>query len=331
MSHELTIRRNGHVEMAYVGSTPWHGLGQKLEENTSIEEWQRAAGMDWRVQRSKIRYAVDRNTADLRTVSDKHVLFRSDTKADLGIVSDGYKVVQPGAVLEFFRDLTDSAGFRLETAGTMFGGRRFWALAATGESAAIADARDRVNGYLLLSTSCDGSMATEARYTNVRVVCHNTLSMAAGAKAKVRVTHRTTFDATAAKKELGITAAHGAFASTMSDFRRLAETEVMPADVLMQTAALFEPTAYEMAKADLDKVLELKAVRRVGEMALGDAIGSSLKGAAGTQWGWLNAVTQYVDHEARARSQDNRLNSAWFGPGDALKTRAYDMARAALV
>src|SRR6202044_3294118 len=103
---------------------------------------------------------------------------------------DNFKIVQPGAVLEFFRDLTAAAGFTLETAGTLFGGKRFWALAAIGETASIADPADKMKGYLLLSTACDGSMATEARYTTVRVVCNNTLSSARSAGAKVRVTHR---------------------------------------------------------------------------------------------------------------------------------------------
>jgi phage/plasmid-like protein (TIGR03299 family) len=329
MSHELTIK-NGTAEMAYVGETPWHGLGQKLNSGASIEEWRKAAGMDWRILRSKVRYAIDREGKNFRTVEDRHVLFRSDTQADLGITSDGYKVVQPGAVLEFFRDLTEQAGFKLETAGTLFGGKRFWALASTGESMTIADARDRVNGYLLLSTSCDGSMATEGRYTNTRVVCHNTLSMAREMKAKVRVTHRSKFDAGQVKKELGIEQAHEAFASAMGNLRRLATVELLPRDALMQTACLFEPKASEMAKEELLKVLDTRAVRRVNELAVdGGLIGGDL--IQGTQWGWLNAVTQYVDHEARARSQDNRLASAWFGAGDALKSRAYDMALASLV
>ena len=108
MAHELTIRADKTVEMAYVGSTPWNGLGAKLEEHAPISEWTKAAGMDWRVQRAKIRYATERtqNPSQWSSVDDKHVLMRSDTKAPLGIVSNKYKVVQPAAVLEFFRDLT---------------------------------------------------------------------------------------------------------------------------------------------------------------------------------------------------------------------------------
>jgi Domain of unknown function (DUF932) len=66
------------------------------------------------------------------------------------------------------------------------------------------------------------------------------------------------------------------------------------------------------------------------ELALdGKAKGSNLPGVKGTAYGWLQSVTEYVDHAARARSDDNRLASAWFGPGDTIKTRAYEMALAA--
>jgi hypothetical protein len=54
--------------------------------------------------------------------------------------------------------------------------------------------------------------------------------------------------------------------------------------------------------------------------------GADLAAADGTAWGLLNAVTQYVDHERRARSQDYRLDSAWFGNGAAIKGKALERA-----
>jgi hypothetical protein len=70
-----------------------------------------------------------------------------------------------------------------------------------------------------------------------------------------------------------------------------------------------------------------KPLARIGQLAIEDkARGASLGGVHGTAYGWLNAVTEYVDHEKRARSQDNRLVNAWFGDGAELKTKAYQMA-----
>ncbi|WP_414616819.1 DUF932 domain-containing protein, partial [Stenotrophomonas muris] len=92
-------------------------------------------------------------------------------------VSKRFKVVQPGEILEFYRDLTQHSGFELETAGVLKGGKKFWAMARTGQSTSLKG-RDRVDGYLLLATACDGTLATTAQFTSVRVVCNNTLQIA---------------------------------------------------------------------------------------------------------------------------------------------------------
>jgi phage/plasmid-like protein (TIGR03299 family) len=327
VAHELAFREDGLAAMAYTGETPWHGLGQQLVPGASIEDWQAAAGMDWKIQRAVVRFATAHGMtpADFSEFPDKHVLLRSDTKAALGIVSDGFQIVQPAAVLEFFRDLTDAAGYELTTAGVLFAGRRFWAMARTPDASDVGGSK--ITRNLLLSTACDGTMATEARDTSIVVVCNNTLSMARQGKAAYRLTHRTKFDPALCKRELGIDAAHEAFETTMAGFRRLADTRLLPKNAMMQTAELIRPGAAELAKAELIKVLDSKPVARINALAIENRqIGAEYSGMDGTQWGWLNAVTQYVDHESRARSVDNRLSSAWFGKGDATKTAAYAVA-----
>ena len=49
MAHNLTQREDGTVEFAFTGprSAIWHGLGNSLEEGASLEQWKKAAGMDW--------------------------------------------------------------------------------------------------------------------------------------------------------------------------------------------------------------------------------------------------------------------------------------------
>ena len=44
-----------------------------------------------------------------------------------------------------------------------------------------------------------------------------------------------------------------------------------------------------------------------------------------TKWGMLNAVTEYVDHHIPSRSNDARLNNAWFGTGEKLKQQAMQL------
>ena len=166
--------------MAYAGEKPWHGIGNLLAAGQSIEEWRRQSGMDWAIEESEVRYITGSyNVGVINAFPEQKVLYRSDTKAPLAVVSKRFKVVQPGEILEFYRDLTAGNGFELETAGVLREGKKFWALARTGQSVTLKG-RDRVDGYLLLATACDGTLATTAQFTSVRVVCNNTLSIALG-------------------------------------------------------------------------------------------------------------------------------------------------------
>lgn len=332
MSHQITMTA-GKSEMAYVGETPWHGLGQQLEAGASIETWAQSAGMEWKIQRSKVRYFADRDGAQQLEWPEQNVLFRSDTKAPLGLVSPKFKVVQPTEVLEFFRDLVDDSGFSLETAGTLFGGRRFWALASIGESAVISNSSDLIGGYLLLCTGADGTLATTARFTTVRVVCNNTLSMSLSGKAKQEVTlsHRSHFDAGTFKDQLGI--AHGSFKSFIKEMRHLAEVPVQCADADLLTRKLLAPVGLDtenimMMDEASEKLQASKSYQNIMGLFNGAGNGAKLVGVKDTAWGWVNAVTEHVDHHARAMSLDKRLDSAWFGKGDILKTRAVELAHA---
>ena len=67
-----------------------------------------------------------------------------------------------------------------------------------------------------------------------------------------------------------------------------------------------------------------RAVKRVLALYEGNGKGAALASSNGTAFGLLNAVTQFVDHERRAKNVDYRLDSAWFGQGAALKQKAFD-------
>ena len=311
-------------QMAYVGATPWHGLGSRLSPKQPIEIWQREAGMDWKIQDSPVHFKSDSIGAlgSIHTFPDQKVLYRSDTKAPLSVVSQRYQVVQPREVLEFYRDLTEVSGFELETAGVLKGGRKFWALARTGQGTTLKG-NDQVNGYLLLATSCDGTLATTATPTTVRVVCNNTLTIALDGSCKaIKVPHSTRFDPQAVKKQLGIAVSQ--WDNFMHRMRMLSERKVQWHEAMgffMNVLCDANPNM------PLPAVLpNERALRKVQCLYEGQGRGSTLESAQGTAWGLLNAVTEYVDHERRARSIEYRMDSAWFGQGAQLKQRALEAA-----
>ena len=308
------------ANMAFIGTTPWHGLGQRLPENQPLEVWQKAAGMDWQIEESAVLFRADpRKPFDVHTHAESKVLYRSDTHMPLSVVSARYQTVQPAAILEFYRDLVSVGGFELETAGVLKDGKKLWALAKTGQETLLKGG-DQVKGYLLLSTSCDGTLATTAQFTSVRVVCHNTLQMALGDReGVVRVPHSTQFDPEAVKRSLGVAGGH--WAIFQDQITALAERKVNRFDVVRYvTTVLGDP------ERSLPIQPHERAMKKVVDLFSRDGRGADLVSAQGTAWGLVNAVTEYVDHHRRARSQDSRLDSAWFGPGATLKARAFTEA-----
>lgn len=310
MSHEIET-------IAYAGQTPWHGLGKLLTPHQSLDTWANQSGLDFKIMETPVRFNSGLLGAPekIQMYNDQKVLYRSDTKAALSVVSNRYQVVQPEEILEFYRDLTERSGFELETAGVMKGGRKLWALAKTGQSFSIKD-KDRINGYLLLATACDGSLATTAQFTSVRVVCNNTLAIAlSGGKDVVKVPHSTTFEPDLVKKELGISF------SAWDNFRyrmtKLAERKLKD-----QEAEAFLRTLFSLPTDPNGRQYMDRTMRQVKNIYEGKGQGAELPSAKGTDFGLLNAITFYVDHERRAKSVDHRLDSAWFGQGAALKSKA---------
>ncbi|MGD7035165.1 DUF932 domain-containing protein [Methylotuvimicrobium buryatense] len=311
-------------QMAYVGAQPWHGLGNLLAPKQPLEVWAKQAGMDWQIKETPVQFMTDipEYMGGLHRFEEQKVLYRSDNKKALSVVSKRYQVVQPQEVLEFYRDLTEVAGYQLETAGVLKGGKKFWALAKTGQATALKGS-DLVYGYLLLATSCDGTLATTATPTTIRVVCNNTLSIAVnGASQAIKVPHSTKFDAQAVKQQLGIAVSQ--WDTFMYQMRTLSERKVKS----HEATNYFLRVLCDVPAANGEPVVlnNERALKKVQSLYEGQGHGADLESAKGTAWGLLNAVTEYVDHEKRARSTDHRMDSAWFGQGANLKKKALDAA-----
>jgi phage/plasmid-like protein (TIGR03299 family) len=310
--------------MAYVGETPWHGLGNQLSPRQPIEVWAREAGMDWQIESTEVRYVAggSSNLGSIHAFPEQRVLYRSDTKEPLSVVSSRYQVVQPKDILEFYRDLTDAGGFELETAGVLKDGKKLWALARTGQSVALKG-KDTVNGYLLLATACDGTLATTAQFTSVRVVCNNTLQVALSDSAgAVKVPHRSQFDAQAVKRQLGI--AISSWDGFMARMKALTERKV--SDSVAEKFFLRVLTYPTGGPSMPVPVTNDRAIKSVQSLYAGRGMGATLPSASGTAWGLVNSITEFVDHQRRARSEDHRRDAAWFGAGATLKQRAWDEA-----
>jgi len=344
--------------MAFTGQTPWHGLGNELTPNQPLEIWAQQAGMDWRIESSDVSYMAqnEKGQSIIMPFEEQRVLYRSDTHAPLSVVSQRFQEVQPMEILHFYKDLTEQSGFELETAGVLKGGKKFWALAKTGQSS-VLKGKDVSNGYILLATACDGTLATTAQFTSIRVVCNNTLAIALKAHNStsnnagvVKVPHSTRFDAEKVKQQLGISVR--AWDEHIYEMKQLSQRKVTQQEAAAYFDAVFNNTSLSIAEQD-ESIVQFyrnaampnqvpvtsttnradnktepngRAMSKVMTMFNGHGRGAELSSAKDTAYGLLCSITEFVDHERRAMSQDYRLDSAWFGAGAAIKQRGLEQA-----
>ena len=304
--------------MAYANEVPWHGLGNNIDAESSIEEWQRQAGLDWTVSKRPVLFnAPDHRRMEfggtpITPFKDKFVLARDTDNTPFSVVSDRYKPVQPKDILEFFRDLISTHGMTIETAGSLKDGKRIWALAKTGDAHKVLGS-DLVNSYLLLATSYDLTFSTLAQFTSVRVVCNNTLQQSLKDYiSRVSIPHFRDFNATQIHEQLGLGRAQwGAFSQALDAIAKIKLDSAKAKEVL---GKVFVTPEKDITYVDpqVEKILRLFE---------GKAIGADIAGQTG--WGLVNAVTEYADHHKRARSQGNRLDNAWFGAAANIKDAVF--------
>lgn len=311
-------------KMALIGTPSWHGLEEVMLPGSSIGEWKQAAGLGHAVIKTPVRWEMSNGLGSptLCVSQDKFVLYRTDTGKDLSIVGPDYNVVQPGTIIDFFDDVTRQHGFTLETAGSLAGGRKVWAMAKTGNEFAIGGT-DIVKQYVLLATSYDGSIATIAKHTSQRVVCQNTLNIALNnGEPAVKVNHRSVFDETQVKMDLGLMEQEwddfGQWATRMHD---------APIPKASTAAMWYAELLTERDDITMEELVEMGESNRVLKELMN--VFRRARGTEATVWGLVNGVTAMVDH-VRGRSADTRLNASWFGAGATLKKKAWDKAVATI-
>jgi phage/plasmid-like protein (TIGR03299 family) len=252
----------------------------------------------------------------------RYVLHRDDTGYPLGIVSGRYNIVQPRELLETYDRFAGDLGFELMAAGPLLGGKKIWALAAS-ESKIKLPGGDSLERYLLFATSFDTSTKTVVMQMSNRPFCSNQLpAMLAGKYGNaISISHLTAFDSERVMQEMELDESWSAFASTIKSLVAKKTTDEVAREFFLD---VFYPEALRKTEAFSEK----GADRRVDALMdiLSEAPGQEVKAARGTAWGLVNAVTYYVDHEARSKSDDVRLDKAWFGEGANIKERALERA-----
>ena len=265
----------------------WHGLGTILADEVTTSEMLAAAHLaNWNVRLEDI-VLPGRSHRDFFAVTRTSPF---DGQADvLGVVGERYKVVQNEELFSFADNLLD--GGRWETAGSIKNGTVVFGSLALDRETVLdpSGVSDKINSYMLVHTSHDGSLSVQASITPVRVVCQNTLNMAlSGVKQSYKIRHTQTVQGkvSAAREALGIAHKYlDAFDVEAQELFAQSITDKQFFDIIT--------TVYPKPEADT-KGSMTKWENKID--TLNDIYsGPTSVGIKGTAWGAYNTLTERLD------------------------------------
>jgi phage/plasmid-like protein (TIGR03299 family) len=303
--------------MAFFGALPWHRLGTALVE-ADLYDWpaaSRKAGLDWEVE------LVALVTGDTQAPVDHRAVRRKNDGRVLGVVGPRYAPLQNRDAFGWFQPFLDAKEAALHTAGALRQGSRIWVLAKLNRDPLVIAEGDEVEKYILLSHGHDGSLAVRCGFSPIRVVCANTLAMAHGSNASklIRLKHtKDVLENLANVREI-MDLANQEFEATAEQYRLLARKSINQADLRRYVKKVFKVEDDRDTGTRLANIME-------EVMALAEAgRGNNLPSIRGTYWSAYNGLSEWLTY-SRGRSDDNRLNSLWFGDSASLNRHALEVA-----
>lgn len=301
MAHELETV-NGQTAFASLREPAWHGLGTVFSEEVTTAEMLKLAHLDnWNVRLEDVTipegFASDKSFSFVTRTNP----FNPEQNDVLGVVGERYVPLQNEDLFDF-GDLMLDGGGRWETAGSIKGGRQvFGSLALERETVLDPNGvSDKVNTYLLINTSHDGSVAIQASITPVRVVCANTLNLALKGKAKQSFKIRHT--STASGKVAQAREALGLANKYMDEFDKLAHDMISKE---ITKAKFDEIVALAYPAPEKDAKGSFKKYNDKMDLIQSIYVGEYNNTISGTAWGAFNALTERLDWYRSGRGGDN--------------------------
>jgi len=288
-------------KMMFVGETPWHGLGNQLDEAPTIGEAIDAAGLDWEVG------LKDLQTVDGVPVSHR-ATYRKTDGSILGVVGPRYTPLQNRDAFDWFQPFLDAGECNLHTAGSLHSGQKVWVLAQLNRDNSEIVKGDEVCKFILLSNSHDGSTAIRVGYTPIRVVCVNTLSYAHKHTNSqlIRIRHTRSSQKNLEQVRDIMDNINVGFEATADQYRFLASKTFNQKDIEKYVKIVLNiKGADEDIKTRTRNIMDDILARIEGPK-------QSAANVRGTYWAAYMGFNEYLNY-AKGRTVDNRLDSLWFG------------------
>jgi phage/plasmid-like protein (TIGR03299 family) len=314
--------------------TPWHKLGEVVE-GFGISDLHRIMG--WKVEKFKLQtcpyseYSYDGNEKNVisEMPTDSYATVRMPRNDDENAIVLGsglsatYKVLQNEQLIKVIEPYVDQ-GCKLETAGTLFNGRRVWVMLSLGRQI-LVKGNDLINPYILVSNSHDGRQAAKIGLIAVRVVCQNTLNMAESEKDAqiIRILHHGNIEKNMETVANMLDVTKGRFINYSENLNHLASKGINEKDLRKYVKDCFFGHYTEL-KATERALRIIKTEEKIIELFESGA-GSDLSSAKGTVYGAYQAVNYYLNHNRDIELAD-RLSSLVWGTRSLNDRKAFNEA-----
>jgi phage/plasmid-like protein (TIGR03299 family) len=323
MAHEISLnKRKGTYSFASHAEPAWHGLGQILDHPMTSAEAIEQANLDYQVGicPKKAEITLEDGSTIYSPIEDKFATYRKDTNEVLGEVATRYEIVQNKDAFGFFDAIIDSGEAIFETAGSLGKGERIFVTAKLPEDLLVAG--EPCNKYIMLTNSHDGSSSIIAGFTNIRIVCNNTLQAALrGLSNKVSIPHRM-----GAKERLAeaykVMNIHSKYTDEVSlYFNKMAETKID--DEILKKYILdvmkndkkeeVEPAEEGKEKEEEYSTRLMNQVSDIYNFALSHPT-QNTDAARGTLWGAYNSISGYYNYKTYNGRYEKETNKMIVSP-----------------
>jgi phage/plasmid-like protein (TIGR03299 family) len=269
----------------------------------------KAADLDWKVVPVPAYATIGGEQVDI----GRSALVRDRDNKVLDVITNDWVPNQNSDAFDFFNDFVAAGEMEMHTAGSLRDGQLVWALAKVKDGFELFNG-DAVESYLLFTNPHKYGSSIDVRFTPIRVVCNNTLSLSLSRDANqvVKVSHRNEFNGDNVKEMLGVAKEKLQSYKEMAAY--LGSKRFTDENIVDYFKRVFPVSG---AKKELSKNAEI-ALNIIDQQP-------GAEFAEGTWWQAFNAVTFMTDHVI-GRSADTRLQSAWYGYNKGLKTRALETA-----
>jgi phage/plasmid-like protein (TIGR03299 family) len=328
MGHNLNFNKKlGTWSFASHSEVAWHGLGQVVDKAMTSEEAIKLANLDYEVDKTKVFFNCG-NPECYNEIDGYFATYRKDTNQYLGMVKSRYEVVQNKDAFGFFDAIIDQGEAIFETAGVLGNGERIFVTAKLPDDFEIKG--EKIEKYIILTNSHDGTSSVIAGLTNVRIVCNNTLQAALnGLENKVSIKHTSGVQdkLKEAHRVMGIASKYSQ--EVQSYFNKMADFKMDEGQIRNYIEKIMTP---EYLQVPRDKEEENEMSTRLKNM-----IDSTLEftmthptqttdAAKNTLWGAYNGISGYFNFIKSFNNAEDKFRSQMFGTGNTKMLKAFNEA-----